>query len=149
MLLVFLFRWGYLSRAGLWDKSHLTKQVEKYVMVVLPLVKSSNIMGCGIACSSEFNFLLLLSLLFAGMLIYIHQGFQISYIIRHSCISVHKNRFIHLLCLLSFIYAQSEFCFFEHDLANHIYIFVLIYSNIKILTILLCLQIFLVFRGIT
>ncbi|XP_038986589.1 cytosolic purine 5'-nucleotidase isoform X2 [Phoenix dactylifera] len=23
-------RWGYLSRAGLWDKSHLTKQIEKY-----------------------------------------------------------------------------------------------------------------------
>ncbi|KAI5077933.1 hypothetical protein GOP47_0007757 [Adiantum capillus-veneris] len=23
-------RWGYLSRAGLWDKSHLTRQIEKY-----------------------------------------------------------------------------------------------------------------------
>ncbi|XXG84710.1 hypothetical protein AAC387_Pa10g2170 [Persea americana] len=23
-------RWGFLSRAGLWDKSHLTKQIEKY-----------------------------------------------------------------------------------------------------------------------
>jgi hypothetical protein len=23
-------RWGYLSRSGLWDKSHLTRQIEKY-----------------------------------------------------------------------------------------------------------------------
>ncbi|CAI5507526.1 unnamed protein product [Closterium sp. Naga37s-1] len=23
-------RWGYLSRAGLWDKSHITRQIEKY-----------------------------------------------------------------------------------------------------------------------
>ncbi|PWZ12252.1 hypothetical protein Zm00014a_001361 [Zea mays] len=23
-------RWGWLSRAGLWDKSHLTRQIEKY-----------------------------------------------------------------------------------------------------------------------
>ncbi|XP_078446751.1 HAD-superfamily hydrolase, subfamily IG, 5'-nucleotidase [Wolffia australiana] len=23
-------RWGYISRAGLWDKSHLTRQIEKY-----------------------------------------------------------------------------------------------------------------------
>ncbi|KAI3993267.1 hypothetical protein MKX01_010010 [Papaver californicum] len=23
-------RWGYLSRAGLWDKSYLTRQIEKY-----------------------------------------------------------------------------------------------------------------------
>lgn len=26
------FRWGYLSRAGLWDKSHLTRQIEKLVV---------------------------------------------------------------------------------------------------------------------
>lgn len=25
-------RWGYLSRAGLWDKSHLMRQIEKYVL---------------------------------------------------------------------------------------------------------------------
>lgn len=24
-------RWGFLSRAGLWDKSHLMRQIEKYV----------------------------------------------------------------------------------------------------------------------
>lgn len=24
------FRWGYLSRAGLWDKSHIMRQIEKY-----------------------------------------------------------------------------------------------------------------------
>ncbi|KAH7298269.1 hypothetical protein KP509_25G034600 [Ceratopteris richardii] len=28
--LYFNKRWGYLSRAGLWDKSHLTRQIEKY-----------------------------------------------------------------------------------------------------------------------
>lgn len=32
--LIFLFRWGYLSRAGLWDKSHLMRQIEKYVNVL-------------------------------------------------------------------------------------------------------------------
>lgn len=24
-------RWGFLSRAGFWDKSHLMRQIEKYV----------------------------------------------------------------------------------------------------------------------
>ena len=28
-------RWGFLSRAGLWDKSHLMRQVEKYELVPL------------------------------------------------------------------------------------------------------------------
>lgn len=32
--LIFSFRWGYLSRAGLWDKSHLMRQIEKYVNVL-------------------------------------------------------------------------------------------------------------------
>ena len=32
-----IHRWGYLSRSGLWDKSHLTRQIEKYVYIVFPL----------------------------------------------------------------------------------------------------------------
>ena len=30
LLCLRLFRWGFLSRAGLWDKSHLMRQIEKY-----------------------------------------------------------------------------------------------------------------------
>lgn len=29
----FSAKWGYLSRAGVWDKSHLTRQIEKYADV--------------------------------------------------------------------------------------------------------------------
>jgi len=32
MMHLFCIRWGYLSRAGLWDKSHLMRQIEKYVL---------------------------------------------------------------------------------------------------------------------
>ncbi|XP_020520497.1 cytosolic purine 5'-nucleotidase isoform X1 [Amborella trichopoda] len=76
-------RWGYLSRAGLWDKSHLTKQIEKFVL------------------AHEFTpslflerFLLkyTLNFLFADMPTYIHLGFQTSYTIRHSCISGQGSR---------------------------------------------------------
>ncbi|KAK4586299.1 hypothetical protein RGQ29_023462 [Quercus rubra] len=30
MMHLFCIRWGFLSRAGLWDKSHLMRQIEKY-----------------------------------------------------------------------------------------------------------------------
>lgn len=32
LLNLLCIRWGFLSRAGLWDKSHLMRQIEKYVL---------------------------------------------------------------------------------------------------------------------
>jgi hypothetical protein len=88
----FCNRWGFLSRAGLWDKSHLMRQIEKYT---LPLQSPPYL------CANFSHFSMLLKMvciiLIAGMLIYIPPGSQISSTTPLSCTSVHKNRYDDIL----------------------------------------------------
>lgn len=82
----FCFRWGFLSRAGLWDKSHLMRQIEKYV--VMPQKSYLDLK------LKELCYWIIVN---SGMLIYTHLECPIFSIIRPSCIFGRKSRYGELL----------------------------------------------------
>jgi hypothetical protein len=105
----FCNRWGFLSRAGLWDKSHLMRQIEKYT---LPLQSPPYL------CANFSHFSMLLKMvciiLIAGMLIYIPPGSQISSTTPLSCTSVAMVMAVYsenLFGILIIVFSKFFFCF--------------------------------------
>ncbi|KAH0875188.1 hypothetical protein HID58_072550 [Brassica napus] len=76
-------RWGFFSRAGLWDKRYLMRQIEKYGYLFSAFSEQL------VVYLSHF----LLSKLVSGMLTYTHQEYPTSSTTHPSCISTRRSRY--------------------------------------------------------